>query len=179
MTLAEVKELSVDGEPVATFEEMLEAARGKLTLYTELKGNTADKQMADDAVSIIKEYGMEDECVLISLKYDLIDYIESTYPEIKTSYLLWLSFGDTASLNCDSLGLEEESATGDTISSIHAQGKQALVWTANEKDSQRHFLCSEADGIITDNVYQAMELIKELENRSDLERIVDALLGSV
>lgn len=179
MTLAEVKELSVDGEPVATFEEMLEAARGRLTLYTELKGNTADQQMADEAVRIIKEMGMEDECVLISLKYDLIDYIESTYPEIRTSYLLWLSFGDTASLNCDSIGLEEESATSDTISSIHAQGKQALVWTANEKDSQKHFLCSEADGIITDNVYQATELIEELENRSDLDRIIDTLLGSV
>ncbi len=175
MDLAEIKELSIDGEPVAAFEEMLEASRDKLTLYVELKGNTADQQMADDAVRIIKEYGMEDQAVLISLKYDLITYIESEYPEMQTSYLLWISFGNTAALPCDYIGLEEETATSSTIHEIHEQGKKALVWTANDEKSQRYFLCSEIDGIITDNVSQAAELIKELENRSDLERIIDWL----
>ena len=41
------------------------------------KGETADRQMADDTVKAVREYGMEDECVLISLKYELIDYIET------------------------------------------------------------------------------------------------------
>ena len=177
MTLQEVRELSVDGEPVATFEEMLEASRGKLLLFTELKGNTADHQMADDAVRIIREYGMEQECVLISLKYDLIDYIETTYPDILTGYLAWASFGNTAALHCDFIGLEEESATGTAIRAIHEQGKKALVWTANDRESQKHFLCSDVDGIITDNVKQANEVIEELEGRTDFERIVDALLG--
>ena len=44
MTLEEVRQLRVDGEPVPTLEEMLEAARGRLTLYVELKGATADRQ---------------------------------------------------------------------------------------------------------------------------------------
>ena len=52
-----------------------------MILFTELKGKTADQKMADDAVSIVKQYHMEDEVVLISLKYDIIDYIESKYPE--------------------------------------------------------------------------------------------------
>lgn len=120
MTLEEVRTLSVDGEPVATFEEMLEAAHGKLILFTELKG-------------------------------------------------------DTAALNCDYLGLEEESATADAISAIHAQGKKALVWTTNEEKSQKHFLCSEVDGVITDNVRQAAGIVEELEKRTDLERIIDWL----
>lgn len=178
MTLEEVKALSVEGEPVATFEEMLEAARGKLLLFTELKGNTADRQMADDAVRIIKEYGMEEECILISLKYDLIDYIEETYPEIQTGYLTWASFGNTAALHCDYLGLEEESATSSAISAIHEQGKKALVWTANERESQRHFFSTDVDGVITDNVMQAGEVIEELENRTDFDRIVDTILNN-
>lgn len=175
MTLREVKKLSIDGEPVPTFEEMLISSKGRIVLFTELKGNTADKKMADDAVSLIKLHHMEDECVLISLKYDVIDYIETNYPEIQTGFLTFASFGNTAGLNCDYLGLEEESATTDAINSIHAEGKQVVIWTANEKSSQRHFLCSEADGIITDNVKQAIELITELENRSDLDRMVDRI----
>ncbi len=175
MTLREVKKLSIDGEPVPTFEEMLMASRGRIVLFTELKGNTADRKMADDAVALIKQYQMEDECVLISLKYDLIDYIETSYPEIQTGFLTFMSFGKTAQLNCDYIGLEEESATVDAINTIHSEGKKVLVWTANEKDSQKHFLCSDADGLITDNVSQALELVTELEQRSDLDRMIDKI----
>ncbi len=177
MTLNQVKKLRVEGEPIPTFEEMLEASRGKVVLFTELKGSTADKQMADDAVQIVKEMGMEDEVVLISLKYELIDYIETTYPEMTTAYLTWLSFGDTAALNCDYIGLEEESGTSDAIDAIHDQGKQALIWTVNEKGSQHRFFCSAADGIITDNVRQANEVKEELANRSDIARIIDKLMS--
>jgi len=175
MKLREVKRLSVGGEPVPTYEEMLMASKGKIVLFTELKGNTADRQMADEAVSIAKQYQMEDECVLISLKYDLIDYIETNYPEMQTGFLTFASFGNTAQLNCDYLALEEESATSDAIDSIHDEGKKVLVWTANERNSQKHFLCTKIDGLITDNVSQAIGLMTELENRSDLDRMVDKL----
>ncbi len=177
MALEEIRMLSVDGEPVATFEEMLEASRGKLLLFVELKGNSADRQMADDAVRIIRDYGMEKEAVLISLKYDLINYIETSYPDMETGYLTFLSFGDTAALNCDYIGLEEESATSEAIDLIHLQNKKVLVWTVNDRNSQKHFLLTKADGIITDNVKQAVEVIKELENRDELEIIFDHFLS--
>ncbi|MBR1986284.1 MAG: glycerophosphoryl diester phosphodiesterase membrane domain-containing protein [Mogibacterium sp.] len=175
MTLREVKKLSIDGEPVPTFEEMLISSKGRIVLFTELKGDTADKQMADDAVKLVKQYKMEDEAVLISLKYELIDYIETNYPEMHTGFLTFASFGNTAALNCDYIGLEEESATTDAINAIHKEGKKVLVWTANEKGSQKHFLCSEADGLITDNVSQAIGIATKLEQRSDLDRMVDKI----
>ena len=176
MTLAEIKELSIEGEPVATLEEALEATRGKGILFIELKGSTADRQMAHDTVKTVKEHGMEDECVLIGLKYELIEYIETTYPEIQTGYLTFASFGDTAKLNCDYLAMEEESATAEVISEIHKQGKKVLVWTSNGKRAQKHFLCSKIDGLITDNASQALELIQELRGRKDLRRMADRLL---
>lgn len=175
MTLNEVKKLSVDGERVPTYDEMLISAKGRMVLFTELKGKTADKRMADDAVRLVKQNKMEDGCVMISLKYDLIDYIETNYPEIDTGFLTFASFGKTAELNCDFIGLEEESATVDAIDSIHKEGKKALVWTVNSEESQRHFLCTKADGIITDNVSQAMKLASQLETRSDVDRMVDKI----
>ena len=176
MTLKQIRKLSVDGEPVPTFEEALEASKGKLVLFTELKGKTADRKMAEDAVKTIREYGMEDECVLISLDYGLIDYIETKYPEVQTGFLLFASFGATDKLHCDYLGLEEESVTENAISAAHDQGKKMLVWTPKEKSTQKHFLCSNADGLITDNVEQAAEIQKELEERSDLARMIDAIM---
>ena len=176
MTLEEIRGLSIEGEPVATLEDALLATRGKGTLFVELKGETADRQMADDTVKAIKEYGMEDECVVICLNYEPIDYIESTYPEIRTGYLTFASFGDTARLNCDYLAMEEESATADAVEAIHKQGKKVLVWTSNEKKSQKHFLCSRIDGLITDNASQALDLIRELKERSDLQRMTDRIM---
>ena len=176
MTLEEVKKLNVDGEPVATYEEMLEACRGRLTLYVELKGETADQQMADDAVRIIKEYKMEDEAVLISLKYDLIDYIATNYPEMQTGYLAFVSFGDTASLNCSYLALEEETATDSMIDAIHEKGKKIFVWTVNDEEDLYEFLNSDADEIITDNVSGAKRITEILENRTLLERATDIIV---
>ena len=179
MTLKQIRKLSVDGEPIPTFEEALTASKGRIVLFTELKGDSADKKMADDAVKRIKENNMEAECVLVSLKYDLIDYIETKYPEIQTGFLLFASFGATDKLNCDYLGLEEESVSENAVDAAHGQNKQMLVWTANERESQKHFMCSSADGIITDNVVQAAEVQKELEKRTDLQRMVDRILTIV
>lgn len=175
MTLQEIRKLSVDGEPVPAFEEMLEAGQGRIVLFTELKGKTADRKMAEDAVHLVRQYHMEEECVLIALDYGLIDYIETTYPEMQTGFLTFASFGKTADLNCDYIGLEEESATKDAIRSIHQEGKKVLVWTVNKKGSQKYFLCTRADAIITDYVSRAAAIASELEERSDLERMIDTI----
>ena len=176
MTLNEIKELRVGGESVATIEEMLDTSHEKIVLFVELKGNSADNKMADDMVRMIKERNMQDEVVLISLKYDLIDYIEDTYTDIQTGYLTFVTFGDISKLNCDYIGLEEESATSRNIESIHDNNKKVLVWTVNTKESQQYFLKTSVDGIITDNVSQAKEAINEYKNRSDIDIIFDSLL---
>lgn len=183
LTLEEVKQLTIkdpnfpdDPQEVATFEEILDACKGRIILFTELKGNTADEQMVDDAVRIIKEKGMEDEVVLISLKYNLIAYCEEKYPEMQTGYLTFASFGNTAELNCDFFGLEEEASTSTVIQSIHDADKQVMVWTVNNSSSQGHFIRSNADCIITDNVSQAIALTKELNERGRVEILMDLVL---
>jgi glycerophosphoryl diester phosphodiesterase len=177
LTLAEAQKLRVDGEPVASYEDMLDAAHETgLVLFVELKGKSADEQMAKDAVRIARARGMLDSCVFISLDYALIDYLERTYPEAQTGFLTWASYGDETALNCDYLALEELSADAVAIETAHTQGKQVFVWTANTHDEQHRFLAGRADAIITDEVAQAMEVTAELEARSDFQRIVDAFL---
>jgi len=179
MTLAQVKELRVDGEPVPTLEDMLDASRDKVTLFVELKGESADLQMADDAVRIIKEKGMEEQTVLISLKYDVLEYIEQQYPEMLTGYLAFISFGQIENTPFDYLALEEEIATDDTIESVHEKGKKLIVWTVNEEDDIEQFLTSDADAIITDSVKLSGEIKERLENRLPVEVIIQAFIGLI
>jgi glycerophosphoryl diester phosphodiesterase len=177
MTMDEIRQLrTADGETVPTLQELLETARAQnVRLYVELKGETADRQMVDDVVSIIKEEGMTQQTALISLKYDVLDYAESTYPEFETGYLYFMSFGDTTKLNVDDLIIEEQLAAGPNIGMLQLGGKKVLVWTVNEEDYLRRILAGDADGIITDQVEQAYEIRQEMKDRDYRERAQDRI----
>ena len=173
LTLEEVRRLRVDGEPVPTLEETLEASRDRLRLFVELKGETADSKMADDAVRIIKEAGMEKQTVLISLKYDVLEYIERKYPEIETGYLAFFSFGKMEKMPFDYFALEEEIATSEAIDNIRSRGKKVMVWTVNDEEDIEEFLQSNADMIITDEVSLSLKLKKELGSRKPEELLIE------
>ncbi len=182
MTMDEIEELRIkdttgNGEelPVVTFEEMLEACKGRIKLFVELKGTPPDNQMVDDAVRIIKEYDCVEDTALISLNYDVIDYAETTYPEMETGTLFFASLGDVSRLNCDLIIMEEESATSTNISNIHDGGKQAIVWTVNTEPGMYTFLDSTADAVITDEIPLAEETQEILDDRTDLEVLEDKL----
>ena len=84
----------------------------------------------------------------------------------------------------DNDNYKQNTTTDDRDDNIHQrimeklglyENKKVLVWTVNEEGSQKYFLCSRVDGIITDNVSQALKLFGELEDRSDLERMIDKI----
>lgn len=180
MTLKEIKEIKVRdlfdssraSQEVATLEEFMDASKGKIGLYIELKGKTADYKMVDDVVRIIKAKGMIKETAILSLDYNLIKYTENNYPEITTGYLYFFSFGKTEQLIGDILIMEESQATENKIESIKNAGKKAVVWTVNTKESIEYFVNSKVDGIITDYVKKVKIGMEERNNRTDVDSII-------
>ena len=184
MTLAQIRELRIkdttgngDLLPVPTMEELLDRGKGRIKLFLELKGETADRQMVDDVVAAVKERDMIDDVILISLKYDVIDYAETTYPEFDTGVLIFSGFGDVSNLNCDMIIMEEEMSSDLRINSILEAGKQVGVWTVNTSEAMHHFLDSPASLIITDDIDRALKVQKELDDRSDYEVLRDMIVG--
>ena len=53
-----------------------------------------------------------------------------------------------------------------------------FVWTPNTYAEQWHFLDSDCDAIITDNMSQAAEVKADLAKRSDVDLIMDKLLDT-
>lgn len=186
MTLAEIKQLSLhnrlmpsqSAQPVATIEEALDVAKNKIGLFIELKGRSADHQMVDDLVRMIKQRRMVDQTVLLSTKYPLIKYIEERYPEIQTGYLYYFAVGGTADLVSDYLIMEELQATPAKVAEIQAKGKKAIVWTVNRPASIDHFLRLRVDGIITDHVDRAKRQVRDFKQRSDFQKIADRLINN-
>ena len=182
MTLAEISELRIKDTtgsgkllPVPTMEELLDRGKGRITLFLELKGETADRQMADAVVAAVKERDMIGDVIIISLKYDVLDYIEQVYPEFETGLLIFSGLGDLSKLNCDMIIMEEEMVSVSKINRLHDAGKKIGVWTVNTKSALHDFLDMNVDAVITDEILLAMETRETLQNRSDLERMQDAL----
>ncbi|CEO21092.1 glycerophosphodiester phosphodiesterase family protein [Paraclostridium sordellii] len=185
MTLKEIKSLWIKNEfdisnkkqKVATLDEMIDLSKGKIGLFIELKGATADKKMADEVVKKVKENKIEKEAVILSLDYSLIQYIEKKYPDIETGYLYFFSVGERDKMVGDYLIMEEREATFDNIYKIHQAKKKAVVWTVNTKQSMEKFINMPVDGIITDYVKELKHEIKVEQNRSDIEIIIDEIFG--
>lgn len=184
MTLEEIKELRIrntgkgknkEPQEVATLEEVLDAAKGKIRLYIELKGKTADKRMAEEVYQLVKEKEMLSQCTFICLNYPLINYLESRHPDADTGYLCFYSFGDLEEMNCDRLLLEMETATESNVEKIHEAGKKVDVWTINSGEKLQQYLLRSVDGIITDEVKEGVNTRKFLNEREDLGRVLGML----
>ena len=182
LTLAEVKELRIKDTTgsgalleVPTMEELLDRCKGRITAFVELKGASVDEKMADAAVAAIRERDMTDEAVLISLKYDVLDYVKKTYPEIKTGVLIFGGMGDISKMSCDIILMEEDMSTFWQIMQLKAAGKQTGIWTVNKEDGMKHFLNSGADYIITDDIPMAIRMQEELKKRTDVQLMEDRI----
>ncbi|MCR5747908.1 MAG: glycerophosphoryl diester phosphodiesterase membrane domain-containing protein [Lachnospiraceae bacterium] len=182
MTMEEIKKLRIkdttgNGKllPVVTLDEMLDVIKGKEKLFVELKGATADKQMVDDVVQIIRDHDCVEDTALISLDYGVIDYAETNYPEFETGTLFFASLGNVANLNCDLLIMEEEAATDANISDVHSADKEVIVWTVNTPEGMYKFLDSSIDAVITDEILLAEDVQAQLDDRTDLKVIEDKL----
>ena len=177
MTLEEVKQLRVGGTAeVATMEEMLDAARGRIHLYIELKGESIDLRMAEDLYRMVAERDMLRQCAFISLHYWIIDALETLHPDAETIYLSYYSFGRLENLNCDGLGIEAASATARNIRRIHLAGKRVDVWTCNTIGAISQVALSEADGIITDEIDRTEGMLDAFTRREFLARILNRIL---
>ena len=127
--------------------------------------------MADDVVAMVRKKKMKKEVVLISMNYDLIQYIESKYPDITTGYLYFFAFGDTSKIRTDYLIMEQSAVKSDVIDRIHNEGKKALVWTVNSPTAISGLLDADVDGLITDNVKGMKKAIRRWDKQTDRQLI--------
>ena len=182
LTLDEIRSIemqTVTGEvrKIPTLEEVLDKAKGREVLYLELKGVTADEQMADDVIAMVKEKGMEQDCILISMNYHVIRYIDRNYPDIRCGYLYFFAYGNESRLEADLLMSQSNVINPSKTSAIHRAGKQLYCWTVNSRGTAKAMIRRRVDGIISDRYDIIASVLDHLESRTDYERIMDVLVN--
>lgn len=180
LSLDEIKKLTLephgkvkDPQKIPTVEEFLLAAKGKIQVFLELKGSTADEKMVDDIIALVRKLEMEKDVVLVSLDYKIIQYIESKYKEMESGYIYFLAVGDISALEGDYLIFEEGVANPSKIEEVHEAGKKSVVWTVNTDEAIIKFLESNVDAIITDDVPNVKLQMTARDSQSAQERLLN------
>ncbi|XVG95150.1 glycerophosphodiester phosphodiesterase family protein [Eubacteriales bacterium KG127] len=181
VTLDQVKSMNISKangftSKIATIEEMLDAAKGKIHLYIELKGKTADRKMADDLYQIVKSKDMLNECTFISLDYKEIDYMERKHKDANTMYLCFFALGGIENLNVDGVALEIEVASPSNIERLRSRDKSVAVWTCNSAAALGKSITSSVDYVVTDEVLLANAFNERIKKEPDYIRVLNTLI---
>ena len=173
----EMTTLTGEVRRIPTLEEVLDTAKGRERLYLELKGVTADEQMADDVIRMVQEKGMLEDCVLISMNYGVIRYIDRSYPDVRCGYLYFFSYGNASLLEADMLLSQSNVINPSKTRAIHRAGKRLYCWTVNSRGTAKAMLRRRVDGIISDRYDIIASVLDHQESRTDYERIMDVLVN--
>ena len=170
VTYEEIRELDAgssfgkeyQGEKIPTLEEVLNFCRGRLDLNIEIKYNGKNKGIVQRVIQVIRENHFEENCVVTSMSYQFLEQIKETAPEIRTGYIMTMSYGSISeAAAADFFSVRYDYITERFVREAHALGKEVHAWTVNYRGNIRRMLDMGVDDIITDDPV----LVRKVQNQ--------------
>jgi glycerophosphoryl diester phosphodiesterase len=165
------------GERTPTLRQVLELARGRAGVFIELKYYGHDTALERKVVEIVEETGMADRIVIMSLDYAGVRRAAALRPDWTYGLLNAVALGDLTRLEVDFLALSARSASLATIRHAHRRGLKVHAWTINDPVQMWVMMSRGVDGIITDRVALAREIVELREGMTPLGRWIVWLAG--
>ena len=168
LTFDELEQLDVgshfssrfEGEKIPSLEEVLEACKGRIRLNIELKSIGTKSPLPEVVTEMIKEMGMEDQCVITSVSLDYLKRVKEAEPELKTGYILAAAYGSYYKNEfVDFISIRSSLVTKKQIQAAHEYGKAIHVWTVNSRSEIEQMALMGVDNIITDYPTRAKEVL--------------------
>lgn len=136
------------------------ASSNNMKVNIELKPNGMENDLEEKVIALIKKYNFEDNCVVASGKYEVLEKVKEIDDDIKTAYVMSFFYGDIIKLDkVDVFSIEASSINSELVKKIHNNGKEIYAWTVNNSDSINKMLELNVDNIITDDVELAYRLL--------------------
>ena len=143
---------------IPSLEEFVTKAKElNMKLVIELKPHGAEpSNYIDILINEVKRLKLENY-KFMSLNPKVMEKLETKAPNLETSYVIPLQFGNFHQSNVDFFVIEDFSYRDRLVEQAKKQNKKVFVWTINDSALITKYLQSPADGIITDEP----ELVKE------------------
>ena len=168
MTYSQLEQLDVGshfspefkGERIPALREVLEACKGRMKLNIELKNIGNDTSLPEQVAALVKEYDMEDQCVITSVKLKYLERVKDMNPDLRTGYILAAAYGNYyESGDFDFISIRSSFAGRRLVEAVHEDGKAIHVWTVNSKTEMNQMKLLGVDNIITDYPARAREIL--------------------
>ena len=166
MTLDQVKRLDAgDGEEIPTLKELIKITRKRLGLQIEIKASN----LLDKLIQILKEENLLETTIISSFMSDELFKLKLLEPSLKLGLLLPVELKRSNSIKRkiekiaenDFYSLHPHYAVIDKeiVDFAHEHGLKVIVWTVNDKKIMEKLIVMGVDGIITDNISLANDVI--------------------
>jgi glycerophosphoryl diester phosphodiesterase len=139
------------GEPVPTFADFIDFAKGKIKVNIELKTNGYEKLLAEKTVRIAEEKGFTGDCFYTSFSYGQIKRVK----EINPAYKVGLIFKtlpekiDVFSADIELLSAHFSLIDDAFVYKAKTAGKEIHVWTVNDEAEMKRLINLGVTSIIT------------------------------
>lgn len=157
---------------IATLGEFLDRANHEISLMIELKYYSWDPLLAERVVQEVRERGMEDEVVIMSLNLRALEQVRNTAPEIVTGYVASMVIGDVSRLPVQFIAIAHQAVTPNLIRSVKSRNIELYVWTVNKAERMADMMDRGVDGIITDQPSLGIQVRDEFHDLSPAERLM-------
>lgn len=148
------------GEPIPCLEQVLEFCRGKINLNIEVKNVGQDSTLPELVVKLIREWGMEEQCVVSSTSLSYLERMKEALPELRTGYILSAAYGDLYFNDIvDFISIRASFVNRQVVERTHGRGMGIHVWTVNTKSEMERLRLLGVDNLITDYPVLAREIV--------------------
>ena len=148
------------GERIPTLQEVIDVCKGEIKLNIEIKSTGFEsEEFIDKIVSCIQENELQEECIVTSFNYSMVQEVKSIDESIKTGIVLSGDKQELSKFNdMDLFSISYKILDKDMVEEAHAMGKAVHVWTVNEKSDLRKFQKMGVDSIITNYPKEASKI---------------------
>ena len=177
MTFEELEKLDVGswfsseyaGTRIPSLSEVLELCSQKTSLDIEIKYVGKNSELPEKTAEMVREYGMENQCVITSTNLSYLKRVKEALPEIRTGYIISAAYGNFySSEDVDFISIRSGFVTSALMQNAHEQGKAVYAWTVNTKSELERLTLLGVDGIITDRPVLAREIVYREEATESL-----------
>lgn len=159
-------------ERVPTLEEVLLACKGKVGVNIELKYYGHDQNLEQRVIDLVEKHGMENDVLIMSLKYDGVQKVRKLRPNWTIGLLSAVAVGDLTEVDTDFLAVNTGIATRRFIRSARKRDKAVHVWTVNDPITMSTMISRGAESLITDKPALAREVLRQRAKLGSLERLL-------
>ncbi len=169
LTLEEIRALDAGswfseefaGEKIPTFEEVLDAFRGKVGILIELKSPELYPSMVEKVADALKERNMahtnNEKIIIQSFNHESMELSKELLPEIPHGVLAGLTWAgvtdeqlEAFATYADYFNPNQNIVTPELVDRVHAVGMEIMPYTSRSQEQANRLFDLGVDGIITD-----------------------------